>query len=142
MSQIKKLIYGKYKSIHNNIFSYSNNSNNFEIIEKQIEIISSHKIKHITNFEIVDEDIFNIIKENNIIQTKNLLKAKYVIKEGKIFIYFNFENKNYYEIRYINLDNNFIIEYLIEEMDSSYKDDIINLSYIIYYMLKNIACDI
>ena len=142
MSQIKKLIYGKYKSIHNNIFSYSNNSNNFEIIEKQIEIISSHKIKHITNFEIVDEDIFNIIKENNIIQTKNLLKAKYLIKEGKIFIYFNFENKNYYEIRYINLDNNFIIEYLIEEMDSSYKDDIINLSYIIYYMLKNIACDI
>ena len=142
MSKIIKLIYEKYKNIHNNIFAYSNNSNNFEIIEKQIEIISSHKIKHITNFEIVDEDIFNIIKENNIIQTKNLLKAKYLIKEGKIFIYFNFENKNYYEIRYINLDNNFIIEYLIEEMDSSYKDDIINLSYIIYYMLKNIACDI
>ena len=107
---------------------FDNNDKKLNIIEKSMSffILFSYKIKYISDFEIVNEDIINLFIEKNIIQKSDIIESEYVINSGKIIIYFSFENNNFYEIGNIDSKGEFIIEYLIEEKYPKFKNDIIN----------------
>ena len=87
----------------------------FNSIDSNIkeEIYLSQK-KYITDIDIINEDIKSFFIENNIIKKEKIIKCDYIAGYNKIFIFFIYQNKTFFELGYINYDGNFIIEYLIE----------------------------
>ena len=76
--------------------------------------------------------------ENKIIQKDKYIEGNYIAGNEKLFLSFTINYKNYYEIGYFDSNNNFIIEYLIQEYSQNCKNDIISLfSQGIDFFMKN-----
>ena len=69
-------------------------------------------ISYINDFDIIDKDINLFLSEN---QNGKCIPGNYLAGDGKILLFFNENNNNFYEIGYFDSNNNFIIEYLIQE---------------------------
>ena len=126
-----------YNNFEENFFNIicslkSANKNYFEYIEKQekelklpnnkssFTVIKDNKrnIIYIKDFEIINKDIFLFFNKNKIIQNNQSISCICFLGDGNILISFNFENKNFYEIGFVDQENkNFIIEYLIKEKE-------------------------
>ena len=81
---------------------------------------------YINDLDIINKDIYSFFTENNIFKTRQCFEGNYIAGDGKIFLLFNHDNNNFYEIGYFDSRNNFIIEYLIQEYNYNTKKDIIN----------------
>ena len=115
---------------------------NFTELEYKINSPSEKYLKYIINFEIVDKDIKEFFIENNIAKEEQfILLYSYKAEDGRILIIFNNDNNNFYEIGYFNDNEDFIIEYLIDELDNINKyyisDYFFNFS--IDFFIKNIS---
>ena len=84
---------------------------------------SSGKIlTYISDFEIVNSDTYSFFEKNKIISEKQVIKGEYIAEEEKIFLCYNFNNLNYCEIgKFDESNENFIVEYIIEENFSNKK---------------------
>ena len=114
------------------------NENFIELVYK-IKYPSEKYLKYIINFEIVDKDIKDFFFKNNIVNEELFIPLNYCINEcGKILIEFDINNYNFYEIGYFNDNEDFIIEYLIDELESTNKKYIINycVNYGLNYFTK------
>ena len=99
----------------------------FTELEYKINFPTSKKLKYIINFEIVDKDIKNFFIENNIAKEEHFISLDfYKCDNEKILIAFNKNNNNFYEIGNFNDNEDFIIEYLIDELENSNKYSIID----------------
>ena len=77
---------------------------------------------YLSDFEIVSKDIYEFFKEIKIINIAQAIKGEYIVEDGKLFLNYEFNGKNYYEIGfYDNNNENFIIEYIIEDSNSQKK---------------------
>jgi len=83
----------------------------YNISEKSLN--QDNQIKYINGFEIINKDIYSFFKQKNNFNKINILTAKYITTNGKIIIY----NDDFIEIGIINDDNDFIIQYLIKEIN-------------------------
>ena len=73
-------------------------------------------LTYISDFEILDGDIYSFFEKNKIISEKQVIKGEYISDGGKIFLCYNFNNLNYYEIgKFDESNENFIVEYIIED---------------------------
>ena len=80
-------------------------------------------LKYIINFEIVDKDLKDFFIENKIAKEEHFIPLySFKSDEGKILIIFDKDNnnKNFYEIGHFNDNEDFIIEYLIDEVENKY----------------------
>jgi len=123
----------KFKEILN--YLKTNNNKLYEEIEKKekiptslnffeksynltpkIEDFQGTKLTFISKFEIIDEDIFNFFKENNIIHENQIIKGEFIASDEKIFLSYKSNNSNFFEIvRFDDAKERFVIEYIIEE---------------------------
>ena len=71
---------------------------------------------YISDFEIIDDDIFSFFKENLMIQDKQVIHGKYIAEDGKIFLSYNYNDTNCFQISKFDITNeNFIPELILEE---------------------------
>ena len=79
---------------------------------------------YISDFEIIDEEIFSFFKEYLNINNDYVISGKYIAKDEKVFLNYNYNSANFYEIGSIDITNgNFIIEYILDEI-ISFKDKV------------------
>ena len=119
-------------------FSFNGNITNFNIVKYNETL----QLYFVENFEFVNEDIFKFFtQKTNFKNNEQIITSKYIIGDGRIFLVFNYNNQNFYEIGTIDkLTNNFIIEYLIKDANQLYKDIIFNnfKNYGINYIIQNV----
>lgn len=111
-----------YQSLPNN-----NSSNN--ITQYFFEINKTKNFEYIDNFELINEDISNYFFDQKIINKNDIIRGEIIVENTNIFLAFNYQNKNFYEIGYLNTNKDFIIKYVIKEADNKnnrLKDNIIN----------------
>ena len=101
--------------------------NNFDI-----KIINKNKkiIEYIDNFEIINNDISEYFINQKLIDKKEIIEGKLILQNHNICLVFNYNDKNFYEIGYLDENTNFIIEYIIKEnigKKNEFRDDIINI---------------
>ena len=93
------------------------------------------KLKYVTDFEIIDEDIYSFFIENQMIQENHIIKGEYFAEEGKILLKFNYYGSNHFEIGTYDIQtDNLIIEYIIEGKFSIHDTLITHFK---YYGIKN-----
>ena len=122
------------------IKEFRNINENFIELEYKINFPSEKNLKYITNFEIVDKDIKDFFIKNNITKEEHFIPLKsYKCDNGKILIIFEKNNKIFYEIGHFNDNEDFIIEYLIDELENINKYSIIDyfFKHDINYFFKN-----
>jgi len=104
---------------------------NFIELEYKTKSSSEKNLKYIINFEIINKDIKDFFIENNIAKEEHFISLNnYISKNGEILIIFEKNNNNFYEIGHFNDNEDFIIEYIIDEFE------ILNKNYIIDYFFK------
>ncbi len=108
----------------------------FKIKNHKINYPYSKDLKYIDDLQIIDEDILLFFFDNNLIQKEKVqyFEGNFIFGDGKIFLFFKAMNDIFYEIGYVNSNNDFIIEYLIQSFSHDCKDNLINL-------LNNIGID-
>ena len=78
---------------------------------------------YFSDFILVNKDILLFLYENNIINIEmkeQLYQSNYIINDEKILLVLkDKENKNLYEIGYIDINGNFIVEYIIKETNET-----------------------
>ena len=80
-------------------------------------------LNYVTNFEMIDEDIYSNLKENLKITDNQVIQGQYIAEDQKIFLAYNCNNKKFYEIGSLDLFNwKFTVENILEE--TSYKQNI------------------
>ena len=111
----KNTILNKFKDINEN----------FNELEYKINSPSKKILKYIINFEIIDKDIKDFFIRNNIAKEEHFISLySYKSENGKILIIFDKDNNSYYELGHFNDNEDFILEYLIEELENVNKDNI------------------
>ena len=118
----------KEKNFSLNFFGneYYLKSNNYEYKGK--------KLIYFSDFEIIDKHIYNFFEENKIIKSEQVIICKYIAEDDKIFLHYNLNGKNFYQIVSLDiLSENYIIEYIIEE--NAFNKKIVN-EYFNFYGIK------
>ena len=103
------------------------NIEKFLELEYKINSPTEKNLKYITNFEIVDKKIKDFFINNKIAKEEHFISLNsYKSEKGKIFIIFDKDNNNnnFYEIGHFNNNEDFIIEYLIDEYENTNKSNI------------------
>ena len=108
----------------------------YNIIEKPLNS-QENRLKYINEFEIINNDIYSFFKNKPNFNNINCLNANYITKNGHILIY----NKNFIEIGIINDNNDFLIKYLIKEINSFTKVEAI-ISHIKRYGIEYFTKDL
>ena len=71
---------------------------------------------YISDFEIIDDDIFSFFKEKLMIKDDQIIKGEYLAEDGKIFLNCCCGATNFYQIGRFNItDGKFILEYILEK---------------------------
>ena len=107
-----------YKEIikKKNLFNF--NTNEYYLIPESI-YYNSKPLTYISDFDIIDDDIFSFFLENQMVQDFQKIKGEYLAEEGKILLNYNFNNSSFYEIGIFDTSNeNFIPQYILEESPS------------------------
>ena len=100
------------------------NNENFRELEYKINSPSEKNMKYIINFELVDKEIKDFFIKNKIAKEEHFITLHSLCKNGKILIIFEKDNNNFYEVGHFNDNEDFIIEYLIDELENIDKEDI------------------
>ena len=100
------------------------NNEDFKVLEYKINFPSEKNMKYITNFELVDQEIKDFFIKYNIAKEEHFIKLHFLSKNGKILIIFEKDKNNFYELGHFNDNEDFIIEYLIDELENISKEDI------------------
>jgi len=138
--KIKNLNYHNYESNFEKIMTVIKEDyiNNYQNLQRNLNIQIDLKnysfnvvqcvnnIKYIKDFEFIDKDIVEFFVKNKIFNKEQFIEGEYIGKEHKIFIIFQYQDYNYYEIGFLGQNVNLQIEYLIKEISKSYKEVIIN----------------
>ena len=98
----------------------------FYLIPKTYKYNNNLNLKYVSDFVILDEDIYSFFKENQMIQEDHIIKGEYFAEEGKIFLKFKYYDSDFFEIGTFDIStDSLIIEYIVEGI-SSLCDKIIN----------------
>ena len=89
---------------------------NNRYIKYNISNIQTLEVKLIDDFEIINNDLFQLIFTEQNIQFKNLF-GNIIFSENKMFISIIYQNKSIYEIGHFDEKNNFLLEYLLDQND-------------------------
>ena len=101
------------------------NNENFIELEYKINSVSDKYLKYISNFELVDNEIKDFFIKNNIAKEEHFISLhSYICRKRKILVIFDKDNNNFYEVGHFNNNEDFIIEYLIDELENISKEDI------------------
>ena len=119
------------KKKHNNINTNLNLNQYSSGFKINYINFNSKQLQYINNFEIINIDIYDFFIEKQLIYHNSFIEGKYISGDGKILIIFSNYNQKFYEIGNFNDNNEFIIEYILEEYNNAY-----NIS-IFYYFNKN-----
>ena len=120
-----------------NLLQFKDIDENFTEIEYKINSPSPKNLKYIQNFELVEKDIKDNFIKNNIAKEEHFISLYSCIAENRrILIIFDKNNYNFYEIGYFNDNEDFIIEYLIDDLENTNKMYIIN--YFFNYGINNL----
>ena len=84
-------------------------------------IYKGTKLNYISDFEIIDNNIYSYFKENNLIKEDQVIKGEYIAEEKKILLCYTYKGKDYYEIVTFDSNYNFIIKYIIDGILSTKK---------------------
>jgi len=109
------------------IYDEFNNIDDFIELDSKIKSPSEKNLKYIINFEIVNDDIRSFFIQNNIARKEHFIPCSYLAYNGKILIIFNKNSNNFYEIGHFNDNEDFIIDFLIDELERG------NAQYIVDY---------
>jgi len=112
----------------------------FKELVYKINSPSEKNLKYIINFEIVDKDIKEFFIKSNIAKEEHFISLySFKADNGKILIIFDKDNKNFYEIGHLNDNEDFIIEYLIDELENKNKYSIVDyfFKYTVSFLIKN-----
>ena len=131
LDKIISELFTKYKYIikkdNQNISKY-NKISQFDI--KKVKK-KSKDIEYIDNFEIINKDISDYFITHKIVDKKEIIEGQIIIEKQSICLIFNYNNNNFYEIGYLQNNNDFIAEYIIKQNltgnKNEIKDDIINI---------------
>ena len=116
----------KKKDINSEL-SFKKDDYEFKKVQYEARKPYNRNIPYILDFDIIDEEICSFFIETNILEKNNYLEANYIAGDGEIFfIIKNGFNENIYEIGYFDSNNNFIIEYLLQEYSLNNRENIIN----------------
>jgi len=139
--------------LDNDYIALCNNKNltEFKNIEEKF-IESEYKInsplekclKYITNFEIVDNDIKDFFIKNEIAKEDHFISLNsYKSENEKSLLIFEKSHNNFFEIGHFNDNEDFIIEYLIDELEKDNNNCIKDFffSYIIKSWFRNDSKD-
>ena len=109
-----------------NLNTFKDINENFIELEYKINYPSEKYLKYIINFEIVNKDIKDFFIENNIAKEEHFISLNsYTQDHRKALIIFEKDSYNFYEIGHFNDNEDFIIEYLIDELEKINKYSII-----------------
>ena len=113
-------LYNDYIALFNNknLTEFKNIEEKFIESEYKINSPLEKCLKYITNFEIVDNDIKDFFTQNEIAKEEHFISLySYISESGKILLIFEEDQYNFYEIGHFNDNEDFIIEYLIDELE-------------------------
>ena len=97
------------------------NTNEYYLIPQSV-YYDLKPLTYISDFEIIDDDIFSFFLENKMVQNFQKIKGEYLAEEGKILLNYNFNSSSFYEIGVFDISNeNFIPQYILEESSSHSK---------------------
>jgi len=116
-----------YIALFNNkdVTKFKNNEEKFIELEYKINAPSEKCLKYITNFEIVDNDIKDFFIKNEIVKEEHFISLySYLSENEKRLLIFVSVHNNFYEIGHFNDKEDFIIEYLIDELEKGNNNDI------------------
>ena len=120
--------YKEIKEKEKKEFPHNFIGNEYHLIPQSLDY-SGKKLYYLSDFEIVNKDIFEFFKKNKMMDLNQVIIGEYIAEDSKIFLSYEFEGKNYYEIGSFEKETmNFIIEYIIGDNNSSYKKIIDNFN--------------
>lgn len=140
LNKVPNLSEKYFNDIYNHINNYKEEKYLLEIKEK---IIDNKTIKFIDNIELIKNDLFDNLISNN--KDKDKLKNEIskdvlcYIGGNKLLILYEIEkesNFNNYIIGYINEQNSFVSEYIIEYTDANILNDVLNKNGLDYILKK------
>ena len=89
--------------------------NEYNLTKKQGDL-KGKILSYISDFEIINEDIYNFFKENKIIQEGQIMKGEILANNGKIILVYCYNNSYYSEIvSFDEATENIKLEYVLEE---------------------------
>ena len=104
-----------------------NSDEKFIIYEKKLNEPNSKLLKYITNFEFIPSDARNYFLNAKYIDANKYIDGEFIISNKKIIIIFKENNNYFYEIGYIDNENLFNIEFIIDFNKSSGKNLLKNI---------------
>ena len=108
----------KSKEIKSPTFNFYDSK--FNLIPKKYNNV----LLYLSNFELIDEEIFQFFKENQMIKDEQVIKGQFIAEDVKIFLVYIYNSRKYYEIGSLDTINwTFTIEKILEET-SLYKKNI------------------
>ena len=106
--------------ISNNII-FNNNQISLDLLDdfkiwEKVNEFTLKKLKYITDFEFVSKEIIQLLKQNNMDINNKYLEGQIIIRNKKTIVIFQDKTneKFYFEIGYINNENSFNVEYIID----------------------------
>ena len=123
------------KKQYSNLLHSKEYQRGFEFKNIEVNQPSNKQLQYISDFEFINNDIYNFFIQEQIINKSNSIEGNYISGDGKIIIIINSNSNLYCEIGYIK-NNIFIIEYLTEIYSQEHFKFF--LSYINNYGLKSI----
>ena len=122
-----------FSNLDNELQTYLNEikkkeSINFDGISNDLKEVeyknsSNQRIKYFIDFDIINKEFNSFLIENNIFKKEQAIKGTYIDGENKILIYIEYKDKSYYEIGYLDSNEDLVIEYKVK---SIHKDKILN----------------
>ena len=105
-------------------FSFNFSDKDYYLVPKPF-YNNGKKLFFISDFEIINNEIFSFFVNNQIIKENQVIKGEYIGKEGKILLYYNYNGNNFYQIHQFDKANGkYILEYILEESSYAKKKQI------------------
>ena len=121
LETLLKIIKRDLKDYYDELNLKEDLANSFNFIGNEYELkqkpytYKEKTLKYIDDFDIIDKDIFSFFVNNNIIKKNQVIKGEYISDKGQIFLAYDYDGVNNFQIVSLNKNKNgFITEYIIE----------------------------
>ena len=120
--------YKELKIKENQKLPFNFKGENF-ILKPQHFNYQGKELRYLSDFEILDIDIFSFFKVRKILLDSQVIKGEYMTEDEKIFLSYEYMGKNYYQIgTFYNSNKDFVLEYIIDDSNTTKKQLIDNFS--------------